>query len=240
MKRDSHCQSLALLLKFFRIFPLHGPSPLLRIRVWSWNTTIERDKWSTCGRAKLYLIRTCFCKGMDHSSSASQTIWNNLERTLAPSQVCRAGTLFRPKLTSLLHQSVSFYIFLSFSLYNQIVYLILLLQSVRYCILVKEMCIAGVDRKRQQRSWWSTAASAAFVLFTIFLGLPQCLRQRGMYAVKSKLNNTVADLDLKSYFKFTTLFLLTWGNINILEFPSQSWLKSDRESVEEAKDHWDA
>lgn len=39
---------------------------------------------------------------------------------------------------------------------------------------------AGVDEHSVQRSWWSTAASAAFVMFTIIVALPQCVRQRGM------------------------------------------------------------
>ncbi|CAJ1064016.1 HERV-H LTR-associating protein 2 [Xyrichtys novacula] len=36
------------------------------------------------------------------------------------------------------------------------------------------------DEQKVQRSWWSTAASAAFVLFTIIVALPQCVRQRGL------------------------------------------------------------
>uniref|UniRef100_A0A3Q3EHP4 HERV-H LTR-associating 2a, tandem duplicate 2 n=1 Tax=Labrus bergylta TaxID=56723 RepID=A0A3Q3EHP4_9LABR len=35
-----------------------------------------------------------------------------------------------------------------------------------------------VDESSVQRSWWSTAASVAFVLFTIIVALPQCVRQR--------------------------------------------------------------
>ncbi|KAK2828596.1 hypothetical protein Q5P01_019630 [Channa striata] len=37
-----------------------------------------------------------------------------------------------------------------------------------------------VDEQSVQRSWWSTAASAAFVLFTIIAALPQCIRQKVM------------------------------------------------------------
>ncbi|KAF3706486.1 hypothetical protein EXN66_Car022178 [Channa argus] len=36
----------------------------------------------------------------------------------------------------------------------------------------------SVDEQSVQRSWWSTAASAAFVLFTILVALPQCIKQR--------------------------------------------------------------
>ncbi|KAL6098575.1 uncharacterized protein ACO6RY_17679 [Pungitius sinensis] len=36
----------------------------------------------------------------------------------------------------------------------------------------------SVDEQRGQRSWWSTAASAAFFLFTITVALPRCARQR--------------------------------------------------------------
>ncbi|XP_074468020.1 CD276 antigen-like isoform X2 [Sebastes fasciatus] len=38
----------------------------------------------------------------------------------------------------------------------------------------------SVDEQSVQRSWWSTAASAAFFLFTITVALPQCVRQRAM------------------------------------------------------------
>uniref|UniRef100_A0A3B4YNG1 Ig-like domain-containing protein n=1 Tax=Seriola lalandi dorsalis TaxID=1841481 RepID=A0A3B4YNG1_SERLL len=38
----------------------------------------------------------------------------------------------------------------------------------------------SVDEQSVQRSWWCTAASAAFVLFTIIVALPQCVRQRAM------------------------------------------------------------
>ncbi|MEQ2239701.1 hypothetical protein ILYODFUR_007139, partial [Ilyodon furcidens] len=43
----------------------------------------------------------------------------------------------------------------------------------------------SVDKKSQQRSWWSSAASAAFVLFTVIVALPQCLRQRDLEARKA-------------------------------------------------------
>ncbi|XP_051258157.1 HERV-H LTR-associating protein 2 [Dicentrarchus labrax] len=36
----------------------------------------------------------------------------------------------------------------------------------------------SVDEQSLKRSWWSTAASAAFFLFTIIVALPQCVRQR--------------------------------------------------------------
>uniref|UniRef100_A0A4W6CWH9 Ig-like domain-containing protein n=1 Tax=Lates calcarifer TaxID=8187 RepID=A0A4W6CWH9_LATCA len=36
----------------------------------------------------------------------------------------------------------------------------------------------SVDEQSVQRSWWSSAASAAFVLLTIIVALPQCVRQR--------------------------------------------------------------
>uniref|UniRef100_A0A3Q3B6Z1 HERV-H LTR-associating 2a, tandem duplicate 2 n=1 Tax=Kryptolebias marmoratus TaxID=37003 RepID=A0A3Q3B6Z1_KRYMA len=46
---------------------------------------------------------------------------------------------------------------------------------------VKRTCsVAGRGEKSRRRSWWSTAASAAFVLFTVIVALPQCARQRGM------------------------------------------------------------
>uniref|UniRef100_A0A3Q1G4K8 HERV-H LTR-associating 2a, tandem duplicate 2 n=1 Tax=Acanthochromis polyacanthus TaxID=80966 RepID=A0A3Q1G4K8_9TELE len=38
----------------------------------------------------------------------------------------------------------------------------------------------SVDEQSVQRSWWSTAASAAFVLFTVIVALPQCVRQKAM------------------------------------------------------------
>lgn len=41
------------------------------------------------------------------------------------------------------------------------------------------MCIAGLDEHSVQRSWWCTVASAAFVLITIIVALPQCVRQKG-------------------------------------------------------------
>ncbi|KAK5887592.1 hypothetical protein CesoFtcFv8_016183 [Champsocephalus esox] len=37
-----------------------------------------------------------------------------------------------------------------------------------------------VDDRSVQRSWWSTAASVAFFLFTITLALPQCARQKAL------------------------------------------------------------
>ncbi|CAB1421265.1 unnamed protein product [Pleuronectes platessa] len=43
----------------------------------------------------------------------------------------------------------------------------------------------SVDEQRVQRSWWSTAASAAFVLFTIIVALPQCVRQRAMEGTRT-------------------------------------------------------
>ncbi|CAK6953814.1 hypothetical protein PFLUV_G00192410 [Scomber scombrus] len=55
------------------------------------------------------------------------------------------------------------------------------LQS-RHIVLTKvniTVASISVDEQSVQRSWWSTAASAAFVLFTIMLALPQCVRQRG-------------------------------------------------------------
>ncbi|XP_076607207.1 uncharacterized protein LOC143333143 [Chaetodon auriga] len=36
----------------------------------------------------------------------------------------------------------------------------------------------SVDEQSVQRSWWSTAASAAFFLFTVIIAVPQCVRQR--------------------------------------------------------------
>lgn len=47
------------------------------------------------------------------------------------------------------------------------------------------ICFAVVDDRSVQRSWWSTAASVAFFLFTITLALPQCARQKGMYDIHS-------------------------------------------------------
>uniref|UniRef100_A0A3B5R4Z5 HERV-H LTR-associating 2a, tandem duplicate 2 n=1 Tax=Xiphophorus maculatus TaxID=8083 RepID=A0A3B5R4Z5_XIPMA len=46
------------------------------------------------------------------------------------------------------------------------------------------VALISVDKKSQQRSWWSTAASAAFVLFTIIVALPRCARQRALEARK--------------------------------------------------------
>ncbi|CAG5874213.1 unnamed protein product, partial [Menidia menidia] len=37
----------------------------------------------------------------------------------------------------------------------------------------------SMDERSVKRSWWSTTASVAFVLFTITVALPQCVRQRG-------------------------------------------------------------
>ncbi|XP_067464116.1 HERV-H LTR-associating protein 2, partial [Thunnus thynnus] len=47
----------------------------------------------------------------------------------------------------------------------------------------------SVDEQSVQRSWWSTAASAAFVLFTIIVALPQCVRQRGTVTAVSHRYN---------------------------------------------------
>ncbi|KAM7374306.1 hypothetical protein PAMP_006972 [Pampus punctatissimus] len=46
----------------------------------------------------------------------------------------------------------------------------------------------SVDEQSVQRSWWSTAASAAFVLFTIIVALPQCIRQRAMENASHRYN----------------------------------------------------
>lgn len=44
---------------------------------------------------------------------------------------------------------------------------------------------AGVREQRVQRSWWSTAAAGAFVLFTIIVAVPQCVRQTGSWKTTS-------------------------------------------------------
>uniref|UniRef100_A0A3B3DW33 Ig-like domain-containing protein n=2 Tax=Oryzias melastigma TaxID=30732 RepID=A0A3B3DW33_ORYME len=44
----------------------------------------------------------------------------------------------------------------------------------------------SVDEQSMQRSWWSTAASAAFVLFTVIVALLQCVKQN------AKANSTTS------------------------------------------------
>lgn len=45
-----------------------------------------------------------------------------------------------------------------------------------------------------QRSWWSTAASAAFFLFTVTVALPQCVRQRGMSMIPFVTYSSLYDI----------------------------------------------
>ncbi|XP_061752416.1 HERV-H LTR-associating protein 2 [Nerophis ophidion] len=46
----------------------------------------------------------------------------------------------------------------------------------------------GLTERSMQRSRWSAAASAAFVLFTIILAIPQCLRHRGVQSTTHRHN----------------------------------------------------
>uniref|UniRef100_A0A1A8UZN6 HERV-H LTR-associating 2 n=1 Tax=Nothobranchius furzeri TaxID=105023 RepID=A0A1A8UZN6_NOTFU len=48
----------------------------------------------------------------------------------------------------------------------------------------------SLDKKSTKRSWWSTAASAAFVLFTIIMALPQCVRRRETGTPSHRHNGT--------------------------------------------------
>uniref|UniRef100_A0A3Q3B6X5 HERV-H LTR-associating 2a, tandem duplicate 2 n=1 Tax=Kryptolebias marmoratus TaxID=37003 RepID=A0A3Q3B6X5_KRYMA len=52
--------------------------------------------------------------------------------------------------------------------------------------------VASISRgeKSRRRSWWSTAASAAFVLFTVIVALPQCARQRETRNASHRHNGT--------------------------------------------------
>ncbi|KAA8586988.1 hypothetical protein FQN60_000824 [Etheostoma spectabile] len=51
----------------------------------------------------------------------------------------------------------------------------------------------SVDKQSVQRSWWSTAASAAFFLFTITVALLQCIRRRGTYDIYSVMYSSLCN-----------------------------------------------
>nr|XP_046267442.1 uncharacterized protein hhla2a.1 [Scatophagus argus] len=87
-------------------------------------------------------------------------------------------------------------------------------------ITVSSIC---VDEQNVQRSWWSTAASAAFFLFTIIIALSQCANQRAMETrtASHRYNGTgFVENSLHKHLSTTALYIIGQHGIecNRLQF----------------------